>query len=147
MYEIEIHRGAAESAAHGSGEAVAGFPVQTHGRGEIHLVMVGYRLVESVIRIADRQIERQVYTTHPVFEFRCGVHCEIIGVHNILRQSWQFGGKIGQLRVHRTEITVYSSFEAYRYPFYIKGVGRTLVGIEGMVGYLLPETFAVHLEV
>ena len=147
MDKIEIHRGTTETASHSAGEAVVGLPVETQRWGEIYLVMIGYRLVESIMRIAYRQVEREVDTAHPVFKLRGGIYRHIVGVDHVLGQSGQFRWHIWQLRVHRAEITLYTTFEAEGYPLDVESICRALVGVERMVGDMLAESFAIDVKI
>ena len=92
--------------------------------------------------IAYRQVEREVYPAHPIFQFWCRIYSEIVGTDYIFSQSGKFLRQIfhlGQLRVHRTEITLYSTFETQGDAIYVESVRRALMGIESVVGDMLPE--------
>ena len=147
MDKVEIHRRATQTSAQCARKAVVGLPVETERRGEIDLVAVGYGLVEVIMSITYGQVERKVHPAHPVFKLRCRINCEIIGVDHILCQSGQCLRNVGQLRIHRAEITLYPSFKAKCNPLYVEGVCSALVCIEGVVGDVLAESLTAYVQI
>lgn len=135
--KIEIHRRTPRTAPQTYRHFIARLPIKAQGRREIKLRTICNRLVESIMRETNRDVERHIHLLDPIFKFWHGIHCQIVGIDNIPRQPGHFRRHIGKLRVEFAHISFDTAFKTERQALYRKCVCGIFVGEKSVVAYML----------